>query len=325
MIDPEDLRDERENSTFASFLFLRNLKNQANNDIHAFFEGRDDRSFYMNFLYRFSNNQEIYTYLCQNKRGVYETYGKILKTSCHVITLFFVDKDHSDILAEEWEQASNIYVTDLYSIENYLVSVYMFERVWKELFRFSSFIEFRSKHRAKFEEELQRFYEFTTPLMAWVICLKRQGKSPVINNISVSRFFNITKELTLEWKEEVQKMSKSISLLETLCREKTPEEGVDINLVIDRELLDLHPKSYIRGKLELQFFVKFINTLLASLNQAVLANDENKSTKTPLVTTKTQLTEDNAVEILGPRALIPQSLEEFLQKHLSFVSQAKQE
>ncbi len=162
-------------------------------------------------------------------------------------------------------------------------------------------------------------------LMAWVICLKRQGKSPVINNISISRFFNITKELTLEWKEEMQQIGKSISLLETLCREKTPEEGVDIKSMAERELLVLHPKSYIRGKLELQFFVKFINTLLDSLKHSVVANDENKSTKTPLVTTKTQLTEENAVEILGPRALIPQSLEEFLQNNFAFLALEKQE
>jgi len=275
MIDIDEFRNERESPASAYFQFLRNLKSQANNDIHAFFEGRDDRSFYMNFVYRFSNNQDVYTYLCQNKKGVYETYGKTLKSHYRAITLFFVDKDHSDILAEKWEQSSNIYVTDLYSIENYLVSAYMLERVWRELFRFSGIMEFNSRHRAKFDEELKRFYQFTTPLMAWVICLKRQGKSPVINNISISRFFNITKELTLEWKNEVQQTSKSISLLETLCREKTPEEGFAIKSMVERELLVFHPKSYIRGKLELQFFVKFVNTLVDSLNH----NDENKRKK----------------------------------------------
>ncbi len=318
MIDLDEFRNERESPASAYFQFLRNLKSRANNDIHAFFEGRDDRSFYMNFLYKFSNSQNVYTYLCKNKKGVYETYGKTLKAHYRAITLFFVDKDHSDILAEEREQAPNIYVTDVYSIENYLVSVYMLGRVWEELFRFSGTMEFNSRHQAKFEEELKRFYEFTTPLMAWIICLKRQGKSPIVNNISISRFFNITKELTLEWKEDVQQVS-NISLLENLCKEKTPEEALnDIKLIIDHELLNLDPKSYIRGKLELQFFVKFINTLFDSLNHAVSAKDENKSTKTPLVTTKTQLTEDNAVEILGPRARIPRSLEGFLQQHLSF-------
>ena len=182
----------------------------------------------------------------------------------------------------------------------------MLERVGEELFRFSGIMEFNARHRAKFEAELQRFYEFTTPLMAWIICLKRQGKSPIINNISISKIFTITKELTLEWKEDMQQVDKIISLLERLCKAKTPEEVVnDIKLIIDNELLNLHPKSYIRGKLELDFFVNFIKTLL------------DKST---LVTTKTQLTEDNAIEILGPRALIPPSLEHFLQKHLAFLA-----
>jgi Protein of unknown function (DUF4435) len=311
MENPDEFLYKRENSFSAQHQFLLNLNSQAKNDIHAFFEGRDDRSFYMNFLHRFSKNQEVYTYLCKNKKGVYEAYRMTLKVHYSAITLFFVDKDHSDVLGEECEQAPNIYVTDLYSIENYLVSVYMLERVWKELFRFSGIMEFNSRHRAKFEEELNRFYEFTTPLMAWVICLKRQGKSPIINNISISKFFTITKELTLEWKDEAQPMGKRISILENLCGEKTPEDKFDIRPIIDYELLYLHPKSYIRGKLELEFFVKFINTLLDSL--------------TPLVTTKTRLTEDNALEILGPRALIPQSLEKFLQMHLTFLSLEKQE
>ena len=71
MIDLDEFRDERENPATAHYLFLENLENQAKNAIHVFFEGRDDRSFYMNFLYKSSNKQEVHTYLCKNKKGVY--------------------------------------------------------------------------------------------------------------------------------------------------------------------------------------------------------------------------------------------------------------
>jgi hypothetical protein len=225
------------------------------------------------------------------------------------ITLFFVDKDLSDILNESWEKAPNIYVTDYYSIENYLVSAEILYRIWMELFRFRpDFMEFDSVYRTKFHEELERFYQFARPIMAWSIYLRRQGKRPNINNINFSRFFTIRDDLTLEKTEEIRTTSE-IQLLERVCGETTPEEWLTDAKLIMEELQEFPPKTYLRGKLELGFFVRFVNALLGYLRSNLAQDGGSVSTKTPL-------TEENAIEILGPRSRIPLSLEKFLQENL---------
>lgn len=170
------------------------------------------------------------------------------------------------------------------------------------------FLEFSNFYRAKFHEELERFYQFTLLIMAWSIYLRRQGKRPNINNINFSRFFTIREDLTLETTEDIGKTGE-IQLLERICGETTPEEWLtDVKLIME-ELQELPPKTYLRGKLELGFFVKFVNALLVYLRSNLALDGGN-------VSTKTSLTEENAVEVLGPRLRIPSSLENFLQENL---------
>jgi hypothetical protein len=71
------------------------------------------------------------------------------------------------------------------------------------------------------------------------------------------------------------------------------------------ELRPLEPKTYIRGKYELWFFVKFIDKLIEILR--TLSRSLGFSFKN-----RTSIGEENAMEVLGPRLPIPQSLHNFL-------------
>src|SRR5216683_627388 len=114
----DGLRNERESPTAAYHQFLLKAS-KFPGDVHAFFEGQDDVSFYTNFLHRFtSNSKGIHPYRCGNKRGVYEAHGKVHQMRRRERVVFFVDKDLSDILNEDWEGSQDIYVTDSSSIEN---------------------------------------------------------------------------------------------------------------------------------------------------------------------------------------------------------------
>src|SRR5437016_2126039 len=155
----EVLRHKRENYTSAYLQFIL-TKQKSPKEVHAFFEGHPDSSFYTNFLLRFISNPELlHSYKCGNKKGVYDAYQKIRANKMlNKKVVFFVDKDLSDVLDESYPVATNIYVTDYYSIENYLVTEDMLLRVWNELFRFSNVeIDFRQT-REKFQIELKRFY-----------------------------------------------------------------------------------------------------------------------------------------------------------------------
>jgi hypothetical protein len=96
----------------------------TDNSIHIFHEGKDDPSFYSNYLERGRlKRQRVYYYLFNNKKGVYFHYEKInwLKFKKNRL-LFFVDKDLDDILEIKYPHDQNIFVTKYYTIENYLIS-----------------------------------------------------------------------------------------------------------------------------------------------------------------------------------------------------------
>jgi hypothetical protein len=258
----DGLRHERESPTAAYHQFLLKAA-KFPGDVHAFFEGQDDVSFYTNFLHN-----------------------------------------------EEWEGAQDIFVTDYYSIENYLVSEEMLYRVWTELFHFKNItLDFSEIHLEKFREELGRFYQYVLPLIAWITYLRRKEKRPNVNNISFQRFFYFRNDLTLEKSEELRELGE-IRLLEQICGEETPAEWLEESRTIMAELSALTPKTYIKGKLELCFFVRFVEKLRRIVDNSISGSGR--------VGVRTQLTEENAIEILGPRLTIAHSLEEFLLKNLTF-------
>ena len=152
MLRVEDLRRERENPRTAFLQFLLNAK--LPNIIHSFFEGQDDLSFYTNFINSFTQDPDKLhlTYICGDKEGVYKAYGLVMKANRPGTFLFFVDKDLSDILNEKYLQATNIYVTEFYSIENYIVTEYMLRRIWAEILHFTEIgVEFSEVYRNKFQ------------------------------------------------------------------------------------------------------------------------------------------------------------------------------
>ena len=133
----------------------RYLQQYNNNDnaLHIFYEGNDDPSFYSNFLEN-KNQKKIYYYQAENKKGVYEIHSKINWSSYDKRrTLFFVDKDFSDILNEIFTIDDNIFVTRYYSIENYVVSKHVFIRTIREILHIDD-EKFLNKCYKDFEKNL---------------------------------------------------------------------------------------------------------------------------------------------------------------------------
>jgi len=304
-----ELKRARESPISAYHQFLLQNQNTAE-CVHAFFEGREDSSFYIGFLRRYVPHPKcLYFYKCGNKEGVYETFNKIMRAATsRGRALFFVDKDLSDFLNEQHIVAENIFVTNYYSIENYLVSEEMLLRISDDLLNLPDSID-TNKILEKFRIELERFYEQVLPITAWIIYLRRCKLRPNINNINLSHFFRFNDDLTLEIDLDIKQTNGS-SILERMCEVTTPPGCQPEIESIVNELANLDPKLYVRGKFEIWFFVKFVGKLVKLLQGTT--NTIGKRIKV-----RTQINEDNAVEILGPRLQIPSSLEKFLQENLS--------
>lgn len=302
----DELRQSRESSATAFQEFIRNYpKNRAS--IHAFFEGHDDFSFYKGFIshYVVEDNQ-LKAYKCGNKNEVYKTYNKIIDSGRDDVTIiFFVDKDFSDLLGEIYPNSNRIYVTDHYSIENYIVSSEMLFRIWEEIFNFTNITFDYAKIEERFFAELQNYYAWALFLASWIILMRRNGEKPVLRNINLSKICSVNENMSFSGSDIIDTQK----YVERVCSVTTPKNfESEINLIIN-EINKNEPKKYVRGKFELWFFVKFVNKLYLVIRSQL--------TKGESIKMRTQINEENAIEVLGPRTRIPESLKLFLENNIS--------
>jgi hypothetical protein len=147
--------------------------------------------------------------------------------------------------------------------------------------------------------------------MAWVIFLRQIGHRPNVNNVNLGRVFTLNDDLVLEETNEAKIIGHQ-AMFEHMCGVVTPPGcQVDIDHIAER-LSTLEPKSYIRGKFELWYFVYFISRLAQLSSAAISAEADSGAT----MKYKAQITENTALYILGPRLDIPPSLDEFLRANL---------
>jgi hypothetical protein len=304
----DELRKNRKTSSTA---FLRFLQNQSPNSVHVFVEGDDDPSFYRNALNRYcKDNHNIHYHECGGKAQVYRTRETIQKReevpdwAQSMILIYFVDKDLSDILAEDYPNEADIFVTDYYSIENYLVSETMLEIVLTDLFNFYSGEKPDiAAIRQRFHTELQRFYEYVEEIMLWGIYHKRIGSAFSFSDIKLHHFLEIGTDLSLK---TIVDTHEWIASLDDMCQIVTDSQFQNQTPELKKIISNREPKHYIRGKFEIWFLVKFLQRLAS-----VLKTDVNIS----LRYSQGLMGERDIVKTLGPRFHpFPERLHSFL-KH----------
>src|SRR5436190_16129256 len=116
----------RENRESPRVPLLEFLQQQQPHTLHMFVEGDGDAAFYRNFVFQYYKDADsLYVYDCGGKDSVYAVRKSIYSRDNQpewadsMTLLFFVDKDLSDILQKHYNQETNIFVTDFYSVENY--------------------------------------------------------------------------------------------------------------------------------------------------------------------------------------------------------------
>ncbi len=308
----DDLRIARNESAIAYHLFLLKYPRPG---IYTFFEGEGDSSFYANPIRGFnSHNLPLFQFDCNGKEDVLNTYRKIDEKSSHFSEtsqtriLFFVDKDYDDLLGKNAFEAFNIFVTKFYSVENYIVSESMLQVVMEDLFNFNNTHFDFEIIQNKFLTELDKFYELILPITAWIIYLKKSEKRINLKDIKLTNFLKFGEDISLDYVDtELSIILEKISL--SLGVEPEPNAITYCKDIII-ELQQHDPKQITRGKFELWFFVSFIKLLAASLKREVLADHQNLKTHLDIGV-------GNALHILGPRAVIPEELKEFLKSNLS--------
>lgn len=294
----DSLRERRDATPVVVLRFMLDYQSGART-IHAFFEGRDDESFYVNFItWHCPVGWKIALYRCGNKAKVCDVWRRTASYDSGRL-LFFVDKDHDDLVGrrDAAESAANVFVTEWYSIENYLVCVEIVRRYLRDILHADLAISDEDAVCDRFLLELRRFHTASRTVHAWIMAMRRSNYRVTIANIEMSDLFEVDSALTIR--------RRRVRLREYLWRKCSVSSAKAWNelLPVVRELSALPPKRFIRGKFELWFLVAFL-----------LRMPDVLSTKFGVQAcgVKTHLTHSNAVEVLGPRLPIPPGLNAFL-------------
>ena len=274
--------------------------------LHLFFEGHEDSVFFRSFVTRrLSPSTRTYEYRCDGKSNVYAAFSEITRRRPDVRgVLFFVDKDLDDVVGADWPTDPRIFVTDVYSIENYLVTRAVLEKYYSDAVRLAGVQFEKDEVGDHFDRQLARFYRTIRPVMAWVLMSRRAGIAVNLNNIDMRHI--------CEWSSDCE-VRRTDQRLRRLIAASGGLQGDKLFRRLSqaaRELGRLPPKRVVRGKFELWFFVEFWRHVTNKIHD--LAKEVGGK-----VTIRPALDRPSAVAILVRYVEIPRSLDLFLAAHLS--------
>lgn len=295
------LKSAAKSSTSVYTKFLQQYK-FGDSGLHIFYEGKDDPSFYSNYIERYrSKKQRVYYYRANNKKGVYHNYSQVDWTQYKKNrVLFLVDKDFRDILNETYPNDTNIFETKYYSIENYLVTKSMFARSLRELLSIDD-DKTINKITREFIIQLNNFHIEIMPVIALILYFRENNLNANLNQIDLSKVF--------EFKVKVKRKRNIKEFLEKSMDTPNTAPWKEV-LKHVRTLHEIdNSKYFVRGKFEMWFFIKFLNSLPEILNC-----DRKKGE--PKIKLNVNLSEATFVQVLAPRLRIPSELKEFLDENL---------
>lgn len=277
--------------------------------LYGFVEGKHDLSYYRGVVDRLiPNHWSIKLIPAGNKKKVYELYEKIdwrkhkKKRVC-----FFVDRDLSTIIPEKWPEAENIFVTPNYSIENHFADRYVCDRTLSEIYALCGVdhAEFNNVLDL-FEQQQEEFFKLMVPVMARILCWRRDRLEASLDNIKLHHLFEFT-----EGKINLRTLPTSTPSIDHLIHQRCKLPISDANDISDSLATFSLKKNYqkfVRGKYVLWFVIEFCKSVHNS--SARLFSSVQKKPKAHC-----ELTCSNGVAILGPRVKPPNALVSFMRSN----------
>jgi hypothetical protein len=274
--------------------------------VYAFVEGHADIAFYQAHIQRLAVSPElIYFYNCEGKRSVFEAYRSIVARypTCRRV-LVFVDKDIDDLTGVTWPFDPRIFVTDVYSVENYCVCEEALLRYLRNFVKVRGAEINTEKILESFRLALQGFHLRTRCLMAWVISIRRSGAAAQLNDVDLSELFIFVGD------GHVRRKGGSFASLRSACKATQKEITWRVVRQTCEQLSKLPPKTYTRGKFEAWWFVEFVRR--ASEQLILEAKDAGGS-----VSIYVPIRQNTLIQLLADAIQTPSQLEAFLRFHLA--------
>lgn len=305
-------------AVFHQFMLL--LGNSTPDCHFFFFEGSEDPAFYIGFILPRLHSREYHEFVCNGRNGVIKV-NELCSRDGRAFdrTLYFIDKDHCDLMNPTEVLPNRLFQTDCYSFENYLICKQSFRRFWTERLhlqsgdpRFDSYLELY--HRLH-----QSFLKRMLFLMAIILIGRGIDKQPVaklnLNNVKMEKVLSIDVDNgRVRW---VPSGGSNFLAASNMTASGSTVRGDAIRSVVRRYLLGHEPKSYVRGKYELWFFVRFLSLVTQQLSDRNLAKIDGLPRATPGVV----ITHASAIDSLCGLSPFPASLSSFLEVNISPLQQ----
>lgn len=223
---------------------VRSVTNQA----ILVFEGNDDKSIYFQWIRRVRPSLQYEPFPCSGKKNVL-ALRKLLqrdKTGLRNRVYFFVDRDFDDLAGHE--DGADLFMTDRYSVENYLVERSVLVEILKDELHCHGNPIVRNEVADLFDRLYDTFLRITKEVNFKIFYAKRVGIEARGVPNKINRIANV--DLTSVTELDVP-VEKAVTL--------SPETQPSHELRAEFELLD--PRTRYRGKFALLFFSKWLEKL----------------------------------------------------------------
>jgi hypothetical protein len=260
-------------------------------------EGDEDSCLYTDAFHEVVEGAHIRVIICNGKGGVLglrdfadANFPKAVKL------MFFIDRDHDDLL-DLIHYDERTYVTDHYSIEwDACTEEILFSLIARH-YTLSVGDPIWDVVREKFREMMGTWLNYSCPIMQAVVVARRRGEILDLEQLSLSdicRFHDVTFEHSGSGLEEL--------LTKVGCRAcPTDDELTECQ----KEFGGKDARSYVRGKLVVQFFCEFFRKL-----SEICGNPEKIDGRG--LTTGVQLGKNNYFQFILGDWCAPPSLRTFL-------------
>lgn len=231
---------------------LATLRSAVPDNVVFAFEGDDDKIIYRQWVHRACPTLSYISFPCRGKGPLLELRASLQrdKTGLSEGVFFFADRDFDDLRGQE--EGDDIFVTDSYSAENYLVDAAVIDAILEIEFHCHDAPALRGELVRQFEETYEAFLAQTEEVNRRLFKARRSGV-------------------------DVKPLPKSIAKLATVgVRSVAPGTAEPDTIIVyegelpidqagglDEQFAALDPRTRYRGKFALLFMEKWLRELAA--------------------------------------------------------------
>lgn len=261
------------------------------------FEGPDDKATYSQWIRRISPGLTYEPLPASGKDQALKLWDSLIRDKDDLISgiYIFVDRDYDDLKGRD--NHSNIFMTERYAVENYVVCEKVLDEILKDELHCHAEPQIRRNTIIHFSEAYASFLDVVREINFLIFCARKL-------KIDVD---SLPKKLSKIASVTLNGVQATVPLCETLLEFKRPittQEFEELRSVFDT----LEPSLRYRGKFLLMFFAKWVELLaLERLRQ-----------ETHLMKTAQKITKVGAsafsIGSLASRSSVPEGLQDFLSR-----------